>query len=381
MRVVISSGHGKYIRGASGYLDEVDEARRVVENVATVLRGAGVEVDTFHDDTSTDQSTNLSTIVAHHNAQTRDLDVSVHFNAYTATDEPMGCEVLFVTQGELAAEISAAIAEAGHFIDRGEKYRSDLYFLNNTEMPAVLIETCFVDSAADADLYRERFNDICLAIAEVLADREIDIDEPDVAPVPPPVGEPPDLTGDNRVEITSVVEGDIAIIVNGQLIRAGGGSRRLLNIINLDVMLQGDVTLSINGQDFHSPVSGIPDNQCNITASVFGGESDYNTSAYDPDKVLNDTDLYVALPDRIEGTRPPVRVVNRKTGISVMATIEDVGPWNTDDPYWVTGARPQAESGTDMTGRETNGAGIDLSPALAAALGIDGMGTVDWEFV
>jgi hypothetical protein len=29
-KICISSGHGKYIRGASGYLDEVDEARRVV---------------------------------------------------------------------------------------------------------------------------------------------------------------------------------------------------------------------------------------------------------------------------------------------------------------------------------------------------------------
>ena len=29
--IIISSGHGKYIRGASGYLDEVDEARRVVD--------------------------------------------------------------------------------------------------------------------------------------------------------------------------------------------------------------------------------------------------------------------------------------------------------------------------------------------------------------
>jgi hypothetical protein len=30
-RVVISSGHGLHVRGASGVLDEVDEARRVVE--------------------------------------------------------------------------------------------------------------------------------------------------------------------------------------------------------------------------------------------------------------------------------------------------------------------------------------------------------------
>jgi hypothetical protein len=76
-----------------------------------------------------------------------------------------------------------------------------------------------------------------------------------------------------------------------------------------------------------------------------------------------------------------VLVINRETGIVLIASIEDVGPWNTDDPYWLAGARPQAESGTDMSGRETNGAGIDLSPALADALGIDGMGLVDWDFL
>lgn len=126
--------------------------------------------------------------------------------------------------------------------------------------------------------------------------------------------------------------------------------------------------------------SAIPDNQRSITASVFGGEDDYNVSAYDEDVVLNDTDLYVALPDRFEGERPTVFVYNRETKRGALASIEDVGPWNIDDPYWLTGARPQAESGTDMSGRSTNGAGIDLSPALADLLGIDGMGEVDWDF-
>src|SRR5262245_34874208 len=77
-RIAISSGHGKYIRGARGdpvppQLDEVDEARKVVERVADFLRGAGVEVATFHDNTSTTQSQNLDTIVNWHNRQTRDL--------------------------------------------------------------------------------------------------------------------------------------------------------------------------------------------------------------------------------------------------------------------------------------------------------------------
>jgi hypothetical protein len=125
----------------------------------------------------------------------------------------------------------------------------------------------------------------------------------------------------------------------------------------------------------------IPDNQRDIVASVFGGAEDYNVSAYDENKVLNDTDLYVALPDRIEGDRPKVLVINRETGDCAIASIEDVGPWNVDDPYWQTGTRPQAESGTDMNGRATNGAGIDLSPMLAGILNIDGMGQVDWDFI
>src|SRR6516164_11530032 len=86
MRTVISSGHGKYIRGASGILDEVNEARKVVEAVAERLRGLNVDTVTYHDDVSTTQSENLERIVDYHNAQgPHDLDISVHFNAYTET--------------------------------------------------------------------------------------------------------------------------------------------------------------------------------------------------------------------------------------------------------------------------------------------------------
>ena len=89
-RVAISSGASLKVRGASGVLDEVDEARRVVEHVADELSSMGIEVMIFHDDTSKTQSENLETIVAFHNEQERDLDVSVHFNAYIETTAPMG---------------------------------------------------------------------------------------------------------------------------------------------------------------------------------------------------------------------------------------------------------------------------------------------------
>ena len=74
----------------------------------------------FHEDTSHSQNENLNTIVDFHNAQTRDLDVSVHFNAYEQVEKPMGTEVLYVTQSALAGQVSAAIASCG-FINRVER--------------------------------------------------------------------------------------------------------------------------------------------------------------------------------------------------------------------------------------------------------------------
>ena len=188
MKIVISSGHGKYVRGASGYIDEVDEARLVVEDVALKLRTAGVTVITYHDNTSKSQSENLNRIVNYHNSQTRDWDVSVHFNAYQTTSKPMGSEVLYVTQNEMADDVVDAICAASGLINRGPKYRSDLAFLNGTKKPAILIETCFVDSKADVDIYHRKYQDICAAIAGALSGAEIEGPPPDVTP---PIDRPP----------------------------------------------------------------------------------------------------------------------------------------------------------------------------------------------
>jgi hypothetical protein len=177
-RIIISSGHSKHVRGASGVLDEVNEARKVVEHLADELISRGIEVGVFHDNTSQTQSENLHTIVDHHNSQKRDLDVSVHFNAYVETAKPMGTECLYVSQATLAGKVANAIASCG-FVNRGPKKRTDLFFLNNTAMPAILIETCFVDSVADAELYHQTFHEICTAIADALAG------EPAIAAPPP----------------------------------------------------------------------------------------------------------------------------------------------------------------------------------------------------
>lgn len=186
MKIVISSGHSKYCRGCSGYIDEVDEARRVTDQVAINLSSVGVKVEVFHDDVSKTQKENLNRIVAFHNSEERDLDVSVHFNAYETTGAPMGTECLYVTAEALAQKMAADIALASGLKNRGPKKRSDLYFLNQTEEPAILIEVCFVDSKADSDLYRAHFDEICAAIAQTISG--VPESEPEPEPEPPAEG-------------------------------------------------------------------------------------------------------------------------------------------------------------------------------------------------
>lgn len=167
--IVISSGHGRYVRGAGRFIDEVDEARRVVEAVAKYLRERGATVYVYHDDTSRTQRDNLNAIVAYHNSKQRSLDVSVHFNAAGVTDAPRGCEVLYYDAKQSAANVSKAMSVAGCFKDRGAKERRDLAFTSRTNKPALLLEVCFVDSKADVELYQRNFDAICVAIAVSLA--------------------------------------------------------------------------------------------------------------------------------------------------------------------------------------------------------------------
>ena len=169
-KLCISSGHSKYVRGASGIIDEVDEARKVVDKVADNLRKIGVDVATYHDDVSTTQQENLDRICDWHNAQgAHDLDISVHFNSSVETTSPVGVEVFYMTESDLADDLSSAISACSGLIDRGGKHNDQLYFLNYTEAPALLVETCFVDSVADCDIYHAKFDVICQTIAEIVS--------------------------------------------------------------------------------------------------------------------------------------------------------------------------------------------------------------------
>lgn len=143
----VHGGHNKKVPGASGYLDEVTEDRKVKDAVIKYLRAAGHTVYDCTDDAGTTQSKNLANIVAKCNAHTVDLDISIHLNAGGGT----GCEVYYTSsKGKTyAGKVSAAVAKALGIKDRGAKESDILYVLNHTTAPAILVECCFVDNKTD----------------------------------------------------------------------------------------------------------------------------------------------------------------------------------------------------------------------------------------
>lgn len=152
MIVNVHGGHNRIVPGASGYLDEVSEDRAVTAQVISKLRALGHTVYDCTDDSGRTQGQNLANIVRKCNSTEVDLNVSIHFNAGGGA----GTEVLVYSDtGEAAGyavKICAAISWLG-YRNRGVKERKSLYVLRHTTAPALLVECCFVDSAADKALY------------------------------------------------------------------------------------------------------------------------------------------------------------------------------------------------------------------------------------
>ena len=216
MKIAISSGHGKHIRGARGspvppQIDERDENVRVVDQVCSDLKKAGVGAVKYHDDVSTSQNENLNRIVDWHNQQSRDWDISVHFNAFDHSAH--GTEVLYVsdTGKALAKKVCDAICAAGGFTNRGAKYNVGLAFLNGTNKPAILIETCFCDNTNDSNAYNAKFAAICAAIAESIGGEEVpDEGHPDRPEPEPPGGSTPGA----ELVVHVTIEAPAGVIVN-----------------------------------------------------------------------------------------------------------------------------------------------------------------------
>lgn len=149
MRINVHGGHSLKCRGASGYLDEVNEDRKVKNRVIELLRANGHTVYDCTDDNGTSQNANLKAIVNKCNSHSVDLDVSIHLNAGGGT----GTEVYVYSNNSKAKDEATRIAEKISntlgIRNRGVKTSTKLYVLRKTNSPALLIECCFVDNATD----------------------------------------------------------------------------------------------------------------------------------------------------------------------------------------------------------------------------------------
>lgn len=176
----VHGGHNKIVPGASSYLNEVTEDRKVAAGVIKILKAQGHTVYDCTDDVGKTQGANLANIVAKCNKHTAALDISIHFNA--AKKDPgdgktKGVEVFVYSsssKAKAAAERVCKKLAALGFTNRGVKVSTGLYVLKNTKSPAMLVEVCFVDDKDDASLYSKVGVDaICKAIAEGILNKTI----------------------------------------------------------------------------------------------------------------------------------------------------------------------------------------------------------------
>lgn len=150
--ITMSSGHSKYVSGAIGIVNEVTEARKIVNAISDELSKV-MTVYTFHDNVSRTQRDNINTIVKFHNSTKRLGDYSIHLNSSGATtNKELGVEVLYYNEENRkhAEDLAKAISEATGLNNRGAKKRTNLGFLAGTNEPAWLIEAYFVNSKLDA---------------------------------------------------------------------------------------------------------------------------------------------------------------------------------------------------------------------------------------
>ncbi len=161
----------------------------------------------------------------------------------------------------------------------------------------------------------------------------------------------------------AAVIGGTASVIGGGKFENGAMTGAFGYLFNAWADSQKDVTATIEGTTAQSSKLG--------GTTAYG----YNTN----------TDVFVALPDENLRGYDVLITVN---GQSVIAPVGDIGPWNgghtrsganLNDQYWENNQRPQAETGTDLRGRTTNKAGIDISAALARQLGLKGNTKIEWR--
>ena len=204
MLVYIDPGHGGSDSGAvGGGKTEKALALEISKRVSEVLEANGVKAVLTR---STDADVTLASRCTSANNAAADCFVSIHLNSNAGTPAS-GVETLVYSTGtkaySLAEKVQGAVIAATGAVNRGVKLRPGLYVLRATHMPAVLVETGFINHDGD----RAKLSDpgyqatLATAIARGVCDwAGIAFAAPEEKPLPG------DVDGDGSVTVSDVVE-------------------------------------------------------------------------------------------------------------------------------------------------------------------------------
>ncbi|WP_406242297.1 N-acetylmuramoyl-L-alanine amidase [Tissierella carlieri] len=166
-KVFLDAGHGGKDPGALGNgLQEKDIALSVTLKVGNILANHGVTVGYSR---TTDIFLELADRATRANNFGANVFVSVHCNAFSDTSAK-GVETYSYPGSTTGANLSKSIqnsiiASGVYTVNRGTK-TADFAVLRLTNMPAALAELAFITNAQDADILRNRQNDLAVAVSK-----------------------------------------------------------------------------------------------------------------------------------------------------------------------------------------------------------------------
>lgn len=185
-KIFIDAGHGGSDPGASGNgLKEKDIVLSITQKLTSLFNSKGIQVSYSR---YSDTSVGLAERAEMANNWGADLFISIHANALDGSGSAYGTECYThpnstAENKRISADISSSISSNLGTYNRGHR-EADFAVLRLTNMPAVLIETAFIDNAEDANKLKTRQSEFAQAIFEAIMGEDSNPE-----PIPPKINE------------------------------------------------------------------------------------------------------------------------------------------------------------------------------------------------
>lgn len=190
--IILDAGHGGDDPGAVfNGRQEKDDNLELALAVGNILSANGINVLYTRTDDIYQTPFQKAQIA---NESGGDFFISFHRNSSPTPNQYSGVETLVYDRTgikyEMAQNINEELEKVG-FKNLGVKVRPGLVVLRRTNMPSLLIETGFINTDADNELFDERFYEIAQAIADGILNT-LNVNN-NTRPVLPPMEEMPNM--------------------------------------------------------------------------------------------------------------------------------------------------------------------------------------------